>query len=465
MSSRKSLCACCALLLVPAVSLAQSEVQTAARPNAEVTPKIERGSGTHPNDVLRFSTRFLEPILGQFAQQVDKTSPTRDWVLEAFSVGTARTRGESWIEVVPNAERATFRFHFKGQINGRATAYRDPVRLSTRTSSRIDVSKWIQLGAEGVVPHPAQADCRTHVEYLDCQTDIKGPLRKSLVTKLGMKKAQKKETDAEAVVAGKFERRFESKVDEQIDSQLAELSSYYIDYHTDPLKQYGVEPEISSATTSNGLELRFRNIWREQTGAPGPQPKVKPHDFCGLVHESALNALGGAYVCGSVWQDSDFESVLKEMTGEVPRAVRAGSHTVRWSVRFADKDPLTCRLADGAMEITFRVSEYTVGETTREDPFVVNVRYKMKPTVWGPEFNRQGRVRFTFAGDKSEAPNADAAYVQSKIEAFWREQIYMDGVVPPAGGSWDQFRKLHVAELWIRDGWFVMGYDLPEEKK
>ena len=453
------------LPLLSAAAVAQSDVQTAARPPVEVSPAIELATGAYPNDVLRFSTRFLEPVLKPFVNEINKTSPTRDHVLESFSVGTAHTVGRSWIEVFPNDKAATFLFHLSGQIHGRANAYRDPVRFSTRTTSQIYVGKWIQIGANGAVPYPAKGYCRTRVQYLDCQTDIKGLVRKSLVTKMGMKKAGKQRTAAEAVVARKFEQRFEAEVNDQIDSQLAELSSYYIDYHTEPLKAFGVYPQISSASTKQGVELKFRNMWREIKGAPSSPPAVKPHDFCGLVHESAISVLGGAYISNQVWQDSDFESVLKEMTGEVPRDVRAGSHAVRWSVRFADQHPLVCRFLDNnLLEMTNRISEYTVGETTTHEPLKVQVRYQLKPTIWGPEFNRQGAVQYEFASGERAAESEQGTFIKTKIDALWREQIYLDGIVPPAGGSWDQFRKLDVAELWIRGGWFAFGFDLRNAK-
>jgi hypothetical protein len=277
-----------------------------------------------------------------------------------------------------------------------------------------------------------------------------------------MSKAEKSRAQAEAIVAGKFERRFEDEVSRQLDGQVGDLSGYFLDYHVKPLAAFGVVPEITSSSSEHGVEMKFRNFLGELRGADTPHPPVKNHDFCVIAHETAFTILGGGYLAGTVWQDVDFASVLKELTGDVPRDARAGTNTRRWSVRFAQDHALTCKLLEGnVIDLTIRLAEYSVDGRRYEDPCEVHLQYHMQPTGWGPEFNRIGDIRHTY--ERADADATERDYLEFKIRAFWREQIYFDGIVPPAGGAWDHFRQLRVGDLRIENGWFVFGYDLPPE--
>src|SRR5262249_28582813 len=53
-------------------------------------------------------------------------------------------------------------------------------------------------------------------------------------------------------------------------------------------------------------------------------------------------------------------------------------------------------------------------------------------------------------------------FLRRKFSGVFLSEIYFDGLMPPAGGSWGKLRRLNLTQLASGQGWFSIGYELPE---
>ena len=106
--------------------------------------------------------------------------------------------------------------------------------------------------------------------------------------------------------------------------------------------------------------------------------------------------------------------------------------------------PLIIKFEDGRVTATLAFEQANRGNEQLLQPFQVSVTYRPEIAPDGPRIIREGELRFAFGDQKSPTDQATdiQAFFMKKFAAFFEEEIYFDGFVPPAGGNWGKLKQI-----------------------
>jgi hypothetical protein len=125
------------------------------------------------------------------------------------------------------------------------------------------------------------------------------------------------------------------------------------------------------------------------------------------------------------------------------------------------------------MAVTFNIDRTTRGARRFDRPLAISAKYALEKTRDGPRLVRQGEVAVDFLEDEDDAaetadqPNIEPIeaelkqFLLRKFNGVFLAELYFDGLMPPAGGSWGKLRSLDLKQLTSRDGWLALGYERP----
>ena len=134
----------------------------------------------------------------------------------------------------------------------------------------------------------------------------------------------------------------------------------------------------------------------------------------------------------------------------------------------ADRQPLSVAFADGHASIGLHLKLLNHGERKYDGAFNVSVKYHLEKTPSGPRLTRQGDVEIDGRTENGSPGNLGEAIaiLQSKFAALFAPTLTFDGLSPPTGGGgiWDKIGRLRLAQLDAKDGWLVVGYQLPRRE-
>src|SRR5262249_40179709 len=146
-------------------------------------------------------------------------------------------------------------------------------------------------------------------------------------------------------------------------------------------------------TTAERLFARAR--LDPKTGPAEPvafaPPQPDPNSDLSLrIHESLINHASTTFYGGRTLTDEQFDRELKDLFG--PAAARftlTKEDAEPFSIRFADRNPLEARFADGVMTTTLRGKAFTSGE--REiGGWNTTAHYRLRRVDTGVRFERVG---------------------------------------------------------------------------
>jgi hypothetical protein len=130
----------------------------------------------------------------------------------------------------------------------------------------------------------------------------------------------------------------------------------------------------------------------------------------------------------------------------------------------ADDEPFRVHFADDRIQVELRLAQLQRGHQTIDCPVAVRATYGHEVTRYGPHYLRIGPVAYEPPAAASSRPDDQTLeFLARKFDAFFLDDIYLDGLIAPDGGPWEWLGKLGVGELHSQDGWYGMGYSLSDE--
>ncbi|MEX0641883.1 MAG: hypothetical protein WD468_04240 [Pirellulales bacterium] len=417
----------------------------AAEPGAPQASQSAASSG----GIVRASGRMLNELM---QRDVQRAEPVSENILGVTTQGTADTDCHIGLQLIPNISRG----HLRLTMTGRATINEGvgsirKVRVYTSSQTWITAQKNLGLAAEGIGIAPTIADCQTSIYT----KDISAPLR--FIENIAWKKANRMRPQAEQIAAERAGRRAAEQLDAEADEPLRKLHQHYLEGVYFPLQQKDAFPIVRVQSTGEHL---FINTARAEAPAGPPPPLDGRHDLVVGFHQQFVAAMADRMLGGTTQTDKHLLDMMHALTGQMPRALWVHDRTPRWKVRLAERRPIEMTIAEDKIDITVRLQHTGRAEEQLDRPVDITARLVLTATPDGPKLSRSTPVGAKIMDGKAVNAAEDRLldFLRRKFSGVFPEEMYFDGLVPPAGGTWAKLRRLQLAEFTAREGWLVIGY-------
>jgi hypothetical protein len=170
--------------------------------------------------------RLSEDLFTSFVDRdVDELTPVQDVILQTPVVGTARTTGRPWVDLVPHDSQAAFEVVFEGTTVSRTVGRNGPAVIYSRTTTQFRATKQVLFDpGRGFYALPAEVQANTQLVTEGIGTTTRCRLISRLVRRRAWREVQAKHGEALAIVHGKAEHRVRSVFNEQLEKGLARLN-------------------------------------------------------------------------------------------------------------------------------------------------------------------------------------------------------------------------------------------------
>jgi hypothetical protein len=154
------------------------------------------------------------------SREFTSTTPVREQVMSAYTVGNAETTADISIGLQPNLGQAVFDIRLQGRSDVNDTvAYSGPVRVYGSSTTTIDARKQLILGNTGLTVRPASAICRTSLQIHDVAAN------RRFVERIGWRRANRMRPQATGVTSQRVARRVEAQLDREVNTAVDEARS------------------------------------------------------------------------------------------------------------------------------------------------------------------------------------------------------------------------------------------------
>jgi hypothetical protein len=422
-----------------------------------VSPCAAESAGAAPGGgLLQLSARTINLL---FERQVDELQTIHEVVLGAPTSGLARVRGQVTAALIPDPHRAALEVRLEGtaKMNG-GVSERRAISILSSTNTTIDARKRVLMDDTGLYPQSAEATCTSRVRVDDIES------RRQLIERIAWRRTLRMLGQLEDAASRQAEVRCARHLDEECDALLGEVDQAYREMVREPLVREGIWPaRLMLRTTADHVHLTAVGAKPSPTGTPAIRPRVDPnHDIAVCLHESLVRDLGASALSNRTVSDRQWLELVKLATGHAPRPLWVHDRSEPWQVTFAAESPLTVNFADNGLTVSLHFRELDRGERRHEGSWTVSSIHRLEIADQGPVLVRQGELQIRFRDGAAPSPDQAelTAFLARKFDSILPAELYFDGLVPPAGASWELLRRLKLMEFQASSGWLVLGYQL-----
>jgi len=407
-----------------------------------------------PNGYIQISRSF---IAGMLERPITHSCSVDEELLGTVSHGTATTRGQVTVEFQPSDRRGVLDICLRGQtVMDDNVATKGPATIYSSTRTQVEARKRVEFDATGLDVTRTRAHCTTDMSIDNIAAD------RALIERIAWRRAEKMQPELQQAASRKAEQRVEEMFDEEANVPLVKAQDFLMSQFRHPLLRMGAFPETFRFSTRPGyLRVTIRQREAFQLAAPNAPPAIDPtDDMSFLVHQSLLNNSTERLLGGRTLDDKQLLEFMKILTGSSPRPLWVHERADRWAAVCADERPLEMEFRDGRITITFRLQGIDRDGEHAQVPVSVAGTFAMASTIDGVKLTRQGDLDIAVGRPDESASQNDELYtfVRRKFRGVLMPEIYFDGLVPPAGSSWDRLRNLAITRLDARDGWLTIAY-------
>jgi hypothetical protein len=216
-------------------------------------------------------------------------------------------------------------------------------------------------------------------------------------------------------------------------------------------------PEIHITTSRGHLTTKVLSPAANGRLNAAPQPA---YDLAVLARDKFVNDVAAMLIGNKTFSDLQMANWMQILTGKTPPALWVHERNEPWSLTTAER-PLDVVFEDEQVRIAFHLAGAARGERLFDSPLTVAVSYTMEITRDGPHLVRSGGVGLDFADAE---PSTDRRFddfrqfLTTKFNALFPSDLYFDGLIPPAGGTWARLHHFSLTQLTAQSGWFAIGY-------
>jgi hypothetical protein len=436
------------LFALPTAGRSIAQVAENANQNTVASPDVPRAIG-------RISDRFVNHIV---ERTVDQWQIVQEFLFGTSTSGSAHTQGTVTAELIPSSQQAVLDICLSGTtICDNNVGQRGSIVIRTAAGADVQARKRLAIDYSGIKTFPAIAGSSAQVQVTDIEA------RNRIVERLAWRRADRMHDEIEAAAAQSVSSRTERQLDEELTAAVVEADKLIHDQVRESLAHRDEFPcRLAFSSTAKYLQLAL--VPKVESTNLSTSLLMNPrHDVAFGIHESCLNRLFEFSIGGKKLDDICFLDMIHVLTGNSPRQLWVHDRAERWSVIPSRRSPVTAVCANDRFTVTIRFEQVIRGNQQFNRPLEITCRYASEITADGPHLIREGdlSVRFCDQSPTTEKDEELRQFVYRKFSGVFQPELYFDGLVPPAGGSLGKLRQLQLKELTFRDGWAVIGYQLP----
>lgn len=407
--------------------------------------------------LAQLSSRFINIA---FERDVDDRRTISEFVLGSAMNGLVHTRGRVVANLIPNERQAALEVHLKGTAAlYDNVAERRAVTIYSSALTGIDARKRVLINEQGLDPQSAVANCVSQVQVNDVVA------RRRFIEALAWRKVDRMQQQFEQAASERAEVRAAQQLDLECDALLGDADRAFREKVREPLVRAGVWPtRLHTSSTMRHLQLSAMATSGSQQAWPASTPDLNPlHDVVVSLHESIVADVCEKLLGHKTITDRQLLEFTRIITGDSPRQLWVHDRSEGWHVTAVKELPVIVEFADDYFTLTVRLQQVARGSAQLDRPLAIITKYNLLKTAEGPILNRQGDLMVQFS-DTQAATHEETeliSFVQKKFSAVFPPEIHFDGLVPPAGGSWEKLRQMELKEFTANRGWIVLGYQLP----
>jgi hypothetical protein len=427
------------------------------RGQAESAVRAVRRVLSRPNLFLQLSEKAVATLV---YAPIDETERVRDVVLGTHIRGTGRTVGHVTASVVPDDKVGKVRVAMIATNSSKTVGYSDPVRICQDNCTKFLGWKTVIVDREGIRSLPAVSRVSTESDLTGLGTTLRGGLMDRLVRRKAYQRFYAQEDTANRIVESRQRLRFNQRLDGDVDVRLAKGNRLLKQEFFKPLKRYDVFPrQFDTRSTSDQLQVSLQFCSAVQLGAANdPPPLAAATDLSVRAHQSTFNNLAADVLAGRVLTVDD----IKQMAGATVDRGESGAASAddRLTVTLTRVQPVTVRIDDGVVAVTFRGQRFVVGNRGYP-PMNVTIRYQLEPIDGGMRARRVGELDVVppdiAAGVRQRYSMRERALqrlMRNRLDRELEQEYVRDGVT--LEGELNALGRLRIAQLVADDGWLTV---------
>ncbi|MFT5524402.1 MAG: hypothetical protein ACI9G1_001062 [Pirellulaceae bacterium] len=387
-------------------------------------------------------------------QPVDQTMAVRENILGTSINGTAHMYGELNARLVPNSSRATIDLLLSGTTISNNVGVNGPVTIYTVGNTSVQSSKRVWLTAGGIISAAATACCST-------STEVTGVCAKrKIIEKIAWRKIGSSKSEAESVASQRAEVRVSQSMDKKSSTTLADANGRYADKVRKPLTRRGGFPQgVSTSSDSSFAYIEVLQASKAQIAAPSAPPVVAGSPELSVrLHETSIANFSQSILGGFKLTDEKLESMLVDMSADIPEALKTGPDSDPWSITFDNDAPFLATFSDQKLTIALRGRQFSRGDQEIPDSMSISATYDVAIANGGVKLTRNGDVRVDYLKSKSLSVTQVAfkTFLKVKFEAMFKEEFVSNGLVLP--GKLESLGTIPLSQIDSQKGWLSLGW-------
>jgi hypothetical protein len=427
---------------------------------AQQAPQLQSAVKSHYWNSNFYAQMSADLIADAARQPVDKTMPVRESILGTSITGTAHMVGELNARLVPNSQRATIDLLLSGNTHTNNVGVNGPVTIYSVGNTSVQGSKRVWLTTEGIISAAATACCSTN-------TEVTGVCAKrKIIEKMAWRKIDSSKSKAEGIASQRAEARVSESMDAESSTMLADANAKYSDKVRKPLvRRDGFPREVSTSSDSQYAYFEVLQTSNAQIAAPSAPPAVAGSPELSVrLHETSIANFSQSVLGGFKLTDEKLESMLVDLSGDVPEALKTGPDTDPWSITFDNDAPFLATFSGQKLTIAIRGRKFSRGDQEIPDSMSISATYDVAMANGGVKLNRDGDVIVKYLADNqslSVTQVAFKAFLKVKFEAMFKEEFVSNGLVLP--GKLEKLGTIPLTQIASEGGWLSLGWNRQPE--
>ena len=408
-----------------------------------------------------FSGHVVGSVVGLgIAGPVDETAPVDDVIMDTVIHGTGRTVGQTEVRLVPDSNCGVFDTVLLATNSSRNVGQHAPVCIYSCATTCIGACKRFWIDAFGLHVYPAISQANAQSTILD----IKAMNGSRLIEWFAWRRAEKQESEADAIASQHAQWHVNARIDEQAVSAVEQANANYETKVRRPLGDRLIFPQqLGFSTDQETIQLSGLGAAADQLAAPTAAPALALHAEMALsVHESMPNNLAATVLGGMRLTDDMLQRTLKDLLGQMPERLKPDADQEPFTIVFARQQPITVSFGDNGFSVTIRGREFLTGE--RSHPAMnITATYKFVKTDLGFKAVRQGDLDIFAPGTlpgsgKQRGLRQQAIWtvLQHRFGKVFEPEIVMKGFT--LSGKFASGRFVPV-EIRAENGWLAVGWN------
>ncbi len=433
---------------------------------------------SHPNLQLVVSKPLIHRIMATQDTAVEHSlavsdssrTPTKRRFQRSRTVyvqGTAHTKGEISLDLVPNPNLAELNIVYQGEVYSLCHATAGPLSFNIHTQGPVSAYTPVTFGPSGIKVEDTlvQPKVRTSVSNINASSNF--------VRRIGKRRVN--EPESRAMMNMRSRQKTVNLLKEEMDvrvgtaiedirSEIARMRSTMGQFSEvfAPVIREGAAPIFAGTqSTDSTVSVNIHEGNREQFGAAQVCPVTFPEaDVVGQIHVSFVNNLLETIMAGKMFTDEYFMKYAKVLQPTLPLDLMVHTRAQRWAI-IADKPrPLELEIPiTDHFKFTLKIAALEVDGERYTALTTANVLYQLRKNEYGDYFlQREGDVHL-----ESQLDSHHREFLQKKLNAFFAPILDGGGVIIPEGGSTSTLSSLELLGVQATENWVTIGYKVPQE--